>query len=86
MRVERGGAELQLNVRHPLSKSANAGKESCMWMCCSVTTRRLRQRPRRPVSNPPDPMLEEWGGRSVYLHDPDGYVLCFFEPEAESRM
>ena len=31
-------------------------------------------------------MLEEWGGRSVYLHDPDGYVLCFFELEAESRM
>ena len=28
---------------------------------------------------------QDWGGRDFYLHDPDGYVLCFVELEEDAR-
>lgn len=86
--VERHGGELHLKCAPPaIEERARRQREQHVDVLFGVDdARALAAEFEANGIELARPLTEQaWGGRDFYLHDPDGYVLCFVELEEDAR-
>jgi len=69
---------------HPDAARIAAHRDVCLYFSCPDVDGAYRHLLSHGIEAEP-PQVAPWGSKQLYLHDPDGYTLCFQWPATEKE-